>query len=332
MTKNNKVMIGKEHDRLTPAQEIEILKLKNGTRSGTDNIGLELTYSYTGGLGRSMFENINPDWIQIRNVIETYFVNLFTWNGVDDDFKREVEKILFRHGKVAIIQLPNKEFVPVQFTYEKDDEDFYGNPKKITIVTTNNFNGRVINKGKFVIIYNNHIRHGTMTFLYERLRQTVRALRDVDNNSLLSRPKWGANVSSSDQAWVEILNAMNSDNAVVPLGNIDFIEAGMIPLNGEDRSQSLITTYDFQLKNMLKLIGLQVNGAKLERQTELEVTKNDEFDGFILEDMGKQREQAIDKLNEIGLTGVTVEMNTEDEEDEVNGEVNKKLQEAVNEE
>lgn len=334
----DKIKIGSMDSRMTPQEEIEILKLKNGSRSGTEGLlWAGFNYSYTGGLPRAIFGELqtNPDWIQLRNVIETYFVNLFTWNGLDKNFLRKFERILFRYGKVAVFKTPDGEYLPGQFTYAKEDTDYYGNPRKITIVSATKFNGLKLREGNFVIVYNNHMHRGVVEFMWERFRQWTRALRDIDNNSMLSRPKWGANISKNDAAWVDVMDAMNSDAPIVPMGNIDFQEAGIQDLAGADRADSLITTYDFHLKNLLKLIGLQVNGAKLERQTELEVSKNDEFDALIFDDMLERRKEGVEALIEFGMTGVSVELELEEEQEqseELNGATHKELVKGANNE
>lgn len=330
--------VGKEEDNLTEDEKIAILKERNGTRTSTNELAAPsshlygLNYSFTGGISKNIWSGLNPDMIQIRNVIETFFVQLFEWEGIDRNFKHRMEHILFKEGRVAIVKLPNGEIYPVEYTHNDDYKDFYGNPLRINITTDNDYNGAEFKEGEFVIIYNNHVKHGTMTFMYERLRQVVRALRDVDNASTLSSPKWAANISSDDQAWVDVLDAMNSDLPVVPMGNIDFKEAGITDISGTDYSDSRMSVFKFQLSTMLKFLGLKVNDGqvKAERQTEMEVSRNDEFDSQIFQDMYNSR---FDKLEELRALGLTIDLketeliNGEDpDKDEVNGEVNKVIQ------
>lgn len=334
---NNELIIGEKHDRLTESEEIEVLKLRNGKRTyaGDPGLGLwGLTHSITGGIGKSMWENTNMDWVFIRDRILTYFVNLFEWEGeyVTPDFKRELERILFRFGKVAIIKLPDGTFVPTQYTCKDQDLDFYGNPKRIQIVTTNKFSGKVYDKGDFVIIYNNTARYGTLNFANERLRQIVRSLRDVDNASTLSRPKWGINTTDDDQAIVEAESAMNSDQWLIPLGNINFQDMDIQNLAGDDNTETKINTYAFQLSNLLKMLGLKVNDGniKAERQTELEVSRSDEFDNLLIMDMFNRRKEKLEELKEFGLTIELKETELITGEDPDKDEVNGMLNKAIN--
>lgn len=302
----NKIKIGAKHDMVSKDEEIAILKAKNGTRSGTIGEGEMYHGSFTSGIGKNLWENKSIDWIAHRNIIERYFISLFEWEGnFKPDFRRELEKILFRYGKVAIFKAPDGEFFPAQFTFTREDEDYYGNPKKITIVHTNEaLNGTELGEGEFVIIYNNVLKHGTLDFLNERMRQVVRALKDVDNSSLLSRPKWGLNITEDDAAIYDIENSFNSDKAFVPMGNIDFNVVGLEDLSGDDLTKTKMETYLFQRSNLLKLLGLDVNGefAKKERQTEEEIAKNNEFDGMLIKDMFDMRIEKLEELKEFGMT------------------------------
>lgn len=332
------LVIGEKHNRLTKSEEIEILKLKNGTRSGTEGVILTgLTHSLTGGIGKSLWDNVNMDWIFIRDRILTYFVNLFEWEGKDvtPNFKRKMEKVLFRHGKVAIVKLPDGEFVATEFVHEDHDRNFYGEPTRIQIVTTNEFSGTNYEEGEFVIIYNNTSRYGTLNFANERMRQIVRALRDVDNASVLSRPKWGINTSDDDAAIVDAENAMNSDRWLVPMGNINFQEMDIHPLNGEDLTETKINTYSFQLSNLLKMLGLQVNDGniKAERQTELEIARNDEFDSLLIKDMFDRRKEKLEELKEFGLDITLAEpevLKENKDKEQVNGKLNQAIEKGVN--
>lgn len=328
--------IGEKHNRLTESEEIEILKLKNGKRSyaGDTALGLwGLSHSLTGGIAKSMWENQNIDWVFIRDRILTYFVNLFEWKGKDvtPDFKRELERILFRYGRVAIIKLPDGTFVPTQYTCKKEHLDFYGNPKKIQIVTTNKYSGKIYKKGDFVIVYNNTARYGTLSFANERMRQIVRALRDIDNASTLSRPKWGINTTDDDAAIAEAEHAMNSDQWLIPMGNLNFQDMDIQNLAGDDNTETKINTYAFQTSNLLKLLGLQVNdgNVKAERQTELEISRSDEYGGLLTKDMFDRRKEKVDELKEFGLD-IDIEQSEELKEDtdktDLKGEVNQAIE------
>lgn len=342
MTKKQKMTFGKDYDNLSESEEVAILKAKNGSVAGTlplflDEGLIELTSSYTGGIGRDIWRSTTPDMVQLRNLISTYFARLFKWSGsedVDRHFIKRLNNILFRNGKAALVKFPDGKVRPVEFTWNDKDEDFYGNPSKITIITTNAFNGRIFRANQFVIINNNHNGSGTLTYMWERMRQTIRALRDVDNNSVLSAPKWGVGLSASDAGYIDVAAAMNSNKPIIPLGGVSFTEAGVQDLTGEDRADSKINIYEFQLKNLLKMIGLEVNSAKMERQTELELSKNDEFDGFILQDMYESRLEVLDEVKEkldfdLRIEFVIEEVE-ENEETELNGEVHKRLEEVAN--
>lgn len=342
---NEELIIGDNiaEQQMTEEEKIKILLAKNGTHSyaGTLPLGM-LDNSYTSGIATTMWENTNMDWVFIRDRIQTYFVKLFEWEGEDvtPDFKRELERILFRYGKVAVFKTPAGEFFPAQFTWNKKDEDFYHNPKRIKLVTTNDWNGKILNEGEFVVIYNNQSRYGTLNFANERLRQIVRSLVDVDNASLLSRPKWGVNTTGDDRAIADAELAMKSNKAFVKIGNINFQEMAIQDLSKEDNAETKINTYSFQMSNLLKMLGLKVNDGniKAERQTELEISRNDEFDNKLIEDMFDERMDKIDDLKEFGMkielkeneiVNESLKEETPDK-DSINGEVNKKLDEVDN--
>lgn len=341
MNKEN-LIIGSQEERMSESEEIEILKIKNGTRTYAGGLPTRPFHyeSFSGGIATTMWENTNMDWVFIRDRIKTYFVNLFDWEGQDvtPEFKREFESILFRYGKVAVFKTPSGEYFPAQFTHKKEDEDFYHNPKKIKIVTTNDYNGKEFKEGQFVIVYNNTSKYGTLNFANERLRQIIRALRDVDNASLVSRPKWGLNITDDDAAIVDAERALNSDRALIPLGNINFQEMDIQDLSKEDNASTKINTYSFQLSNLLKMLGLKVNDGniKAERQTELEIARNDEFDNMLIKDMFERRQEKVEELKEFGMDIELVEneiVSGEENEDkeQVNGKLNEKLDEVKDE-
>lgn len=332
---------GTKMNRETESETIGVLKHRNGTRTLSGASVSDLILSETYGLARSLWGgHVHVDTVLIRDTIETYFVNAFEWEGIDRKFHTMMEKILFRHGKCAIVKLPNGDIVPAQFTWKKEDEDYYGKPKKITLATNNKFNGKIITEERFVIIQNNSKGPedglkglGTLEYSWERIRQITRALIDVDNASLLSRPKWGANLSADDAAIHDIENAMNSNRSIIPVGNIDFAQGGLEDLAGNDATQSRINILQFQLNFLLQLLGLSVNegNVKAERMSEMEVAKGDKFEkanmdgekNALMKDMMKERIVAAEEAKEKLGWNVTIAEPVEDKPLEVNGALNK---------
>lgn len=326
----------KEQEDILVRRNITSEKSSNTTATSYLGIGK----SYTGGISPSMWKNNNVDWILHREKIKTFFMEIWDYESSDEnftpDFRRMFEEILFMEGKCALIKLPNGKIYPAKFTWEKEDEDYYGNPNKITISTNNMFNGKIIYEGNFSIVWNNTSRRGTLEWTWERMRQVVRSLRDVDNAGLLSRAKWGINISADDESWVDIANTMESDSAIVPMGNIDFTEANVQNLAGQDYTQQKIDLYSFQLSNLLKLLGLKANMFnKKERMSELEISRNDEFENLFIQDMYERRLEGLELAKEtLGIEIKVLEneiiTGENPEKDDVNGELNKNIEEETN--
>lgn len=329
------------------SEEEDILVRKNTTSETKSNHSvrtLGIGMSFTDGISPSLWKNNNVDWVLHRDRIRTFFINIWNYESKDEsftpDFRRTMEDALFKEGRVALIKLPNGKIYPAKFTWEKEDEDYYGTPKKITLSTNNDYNGKMMfntdEKKTFVIIWNNTTRKGTLHYAWERLRQIVRALRDIDNAGILSSPKWGVNISTDDESWVDIMDAMLSRAPVVPMGNIDFTEANVQSLAGEDQADSKINLYTFQLSNLLKLLGLKANMFnKKERMSELEVSRNDEFENIFIKEMFERRKEGLEDAKEhlgIDIKIIEDEIITGEnpEKDDQNGELNKAIEEETN--
>ncbi len=323
--KNN---IGKKE--LDDKGKIEAFKLRTMKYNSTNPLALP----YAGALSIDIWDNLNLDTLWIRDRLQTYFFNLFKYNGMEKQFQRELEYILFRYGKVAIVKLPNGEIVPVNFSHKVKDENFYGTPTKITIHTKNKFNGIKVDEKDFVLGFNNITRVGTLVLGLERIRQTVRALVDVDNNSLITRPRWWVGMNEDDEKWKDVEDAMHSDKAIIPKGNIDLIGGDIVEFTPEDRSVAKQDTYKFQLQNLLKMLGLKTNDSqKAERMSELEIARNDEFDNLLLLDMFDRRDEMLEEVNDKFSQSFSLDREHIEEEkpDEVNGALNKQREVIDNE-
>lgn len=341
------IKLGKKEDLMTEKEIENVLYAKNSRSTLKNGQVLAGDRSLTYGLAYDIWgKGVLPDVKLFVNKLKSYFGNLFEWNGKDvsEEFKLKLEHILFQHGRCAVVKMPNGEFFPVEYNWNEEDEDFYGNPEKITIITNNKFNGRIFKKDNFVIIKNNSEGEnqegkGTLFFAYERLRQINRSIIDVDNASIAARTKLGAKISPDDNSLVDIENAYHSSRVIIPTGNADFGEEGLEDLTADDRTDVKINSYHFQVNNLLQLLGLSVNegNIKAERMSELEVAKGDKFAegevNLIILDMYQRRQSKIEALKELGmdinLWKVESEVITEKD---VNGELNKEKVGVDNEE
>lgn len=321
---------------LSKEEEINLIKLKNSKITATgDLFGVSFSnMSYKSGFGSDIWiepNDLNIDLIFIRDRIKTYFVNLFEWDyKIDDDkmkhlFTRKLEYILFRYGKVAIIKLPDGNFFP--FPYVHKELDIYDEPIKISILSKNgSLNKKIYKKGEFVIIYNNDSKLPTLGLAWNRLIQINRALIDVDNSMLLARAKWAFPITKDDTIMEDAEIQMRNDNAFIKLSD-DLIRDNTIQLlQADDRSMQKTELYQFQLTNLLKMLGLKVNNAnmKKERVTEIEIARNDEFNDLLIQDMWRCRNEKISEMKKFGIYMEIKEIELEEKEkDELNGEVNK---------
>lgn len=318
---------------LTDQQKIEWFKIRTA-KITTNN---SWSVSHPGGLIKDIWTTTHQDTLFLRDRLITYFFNLFEWKGLEPQFRQELERILFRFGKVAVVKIGN-DFFPVQFTWDNDKRDFYGRPKEITITTDNEYNGTVYNNygEDFIIMYNNYTKIPTLLLAWERIRQTMRSLIDVDNSSLLMRPKVFVGVDETDSKWVDLNESLMSEQAVIPAGQLQ-LGKDIEQLEGAgDNTIAFQDNYQFQLSNLLKMLGLKANmHNKAERMSELEVSRNDEFDNLLLKDMFDRRIEGIEDLKTLGMQGITLPYNEaiegNEEKDEVNGELNKAKEEIDNE-
>lgn len=329
--------------KISKEEEIKILKLKNGSRSYSGDIPFE--YSIRGAFSSDIWEPTNQyniDLHLIRDRINTYFVNLFDWElnnfsteQMKHTFLKRLEHYLFRYGKVAIVKYID-DFIPIQFVNTKNEKgeeflDYWDEPTKITAVS--NFkllNNKIFDEGEFVIIYNNTNKLPTLSLFTNRLIQTARALIEVDNSSLLNRTKWAVNIDKDDNLIYDLENAFRSNKIFLPVQNNEFKNGDFQDLTGNDLTATKIDTFSFQLSFMLKLLGLKVNDGniKKERMSEIEVSRNDEFDNLLIEDMFRMRKNKEKELKDFGIS-LTIKENELitgeiKSKDDLNGEVNKK--------
>lgn len=330
----------KNKNEVDVQKEVNVLVERNSTSTSTNNYIrtaklIDVLDIDGDGISLDLWNNISLDWVMFRDILERYMVTNFKWEIKDKDFYRpeefvkKLEQLLFRHGNVAIVKTPDGNVYPANFTYVKDDCDYYGVPKKITLITDNKFNGKIIYEKNFVIMYNTSSRKGTLDLSLELMRQTVIALKDVYNNRLMSGVKFGVGISQDDDMYIDLYNAFRSKDPIVPLGNSKLLNSEVHDMSQEDRAEEKIRTFEFLMSLWLKVLGLKTNPEKLERQTELEVARNDEFDGNLMLDMYNNRQSKTEELKDklgIDMTlPMTQEIKGEDEDkDEVNGEENKK--------
>lgn len=324
---------------------VEAIVAKNSTSYSSNALvsssikNLTINRSWAGGLGIDPWESVNRDVIMIRDVVKRYFTRLFKWEIEGwtsykvNKFVTKFEHLLFENGELAIVKMPDGDFLPIMYEAKEEDLDYYQYPTLIKAVSEFNdeLNGMEFEEGEFVIVRNTSDRKGTIWFVYERLRQVIRALQDVDNASFLKRPKWALGITKDDKIWIDVFNALNSDEPIVPIGTSGLLkDNGIADMSADINVMENIETFKFLFTFMLKMLGLNVNDGmvKAERQTELELTQAQEFGNLLIEDMFIERECIEEELANMGLKmrlTKTEESAHDDEKNKVNGEENKNL-------
>lgn len=284
--------------------------------------------------GDAIFGNGDLDMLNLIFTLKKAMRSVHIWKlkgEKNGDFGNLVEEKLFMKGKVALVKMPDGIVRPFDFTYNFKDCDVYKRPRRIRLVSPieKKFNGLYIGEGDFHIIYNNSQKASSIVFVWNRLKQVMNAMIGVDNAQKVSMPKYGIGEDVSDTTF-EILNKnYGSNNPFIPLGNGIFNVSNQVQdLTQEDRTEGRITVFQHQLSLLLKFLGFKGNsgGDKKERQTELEVAKQDEFGMLLFKDMEAERIRGAERASEVLGNTITYELDMPDEQqkEELNGEENKK--------
>lgn len=273
----------------------------------------------------------------IRKALVSYFdyniTNKEYNNKEKRDFQRKLEKILFQDGKAVIFKF-NKKWYPSAYTTDDVSFDFYGNPKSVKInlyLGLETKEEKIIEIDKledFIIVYNNSDKKGTLWYLWNRLKETVKRMWDLDHSNAVSRPQilWKAKNDDASIRDVE-LSIKNTDKSVVKIPTTfkENIEIWSPPDVTASRQSQVV----FYINFLFKFLGFDVNEIqKQERETELEVRKTETLT-VLIKDMYLEREAVFKDLTERGFKisidyDEKLERNKE-ESQKVNGEENKKI-------
>jgi len=279
-------------------------------------------------------EGLSWDFFLFVDAFRRIFTTMFKWEGLEKWEMRSLEDKLFLYGKCAIYKMPDGDLIFSDFSFDDGDLDCYGYPHKITLIYpkgrySNSLNGKKLNRGSYIVIFNNSSYLSTLLWLYKRLKFLLYSLVDVDNANLISVQKVLIPTLADDMLVEDINKFFRSKKiaASVTMSLKDGLNNTIIEL--EDRSKSKQENFLFHLNLILKLLGFEVNEnvEKKERQTEMEVAKQASFEKYLLINMWNMREEGAEMFKgELGITITPIEPDIlKEKKPEVNGEENKKV-------
>ena len=227
---------------------------------------------------------------------------------VDKKFDIEIlERMLLFFGKVAIWK-PGKNFLFDNFSVEKWGPNSV--PLKVRIHREKK--DVLLEVGKDVVIcYSDcgflfgKILLGPIVRLWSRLHNLERCYIELNKNMMLSNNKIAVPINSSD----EVVNALSQDflssNPVIKIsadgglaGSRDNKIDNLI-IRMEDRTESLIKTYNFIWNQILEEIGIESIIDKAERKLNSEVNAENQIPKFINENQLDFRLKALKEVNKL---------------------------------
>lgn len=252
----------------------------------------------------------------------------FDWKGFEDDrVQYELERLLFVYGKAMIFQNEGELWVS-HFTTKTFD--FYHYPKTITPVFPNGemFTRSLTVDKDCVIIYNDKSWpfsksgiYGTLWRIWPILNQITKTWKYIDRN-LLFQKQWLAIEFGADPKHIQSMkDAFEQDNEYI----MEITNQFMTKLTAADSNRTLTfedktpTVWEnyYNYKEELKWhIGIETNAnlAKKERQVSQEITVQNEIPWSQMEIKIKVRKEAVEKINKIFGTSVSVELNVKEDD------------------
>lgn len=312
----------------------EILVLRNSRIVSSNNSKISNGRKAYPLLGGDLFGIAEVfDLLKLIQILKQYMLNKWEYENSSYNFVVKMETLLFELGTCIVFPAPDGEYYPVNYSYDPKDLDYYGEPKKVVIVSDNALNGKVLTKGNFVILKNNSMRVNTLYGLYDRISSYVRSLVDVDNVGFLSRPKWFIGDIDNPTQAAEMEQAYANDNVFV--SGLNF-KAEAIELNNSDKSKTYQEIFMFNMNMILKFLGISVEDLidKKAQQNVEEIKKQQNFENEVQKDFLNARLENIRLMNGIGYNisfkePEEEEMTQDIEEDITTPEVPKKVKKGI---
>ena len=265
--------------------------------------------------------NDSLEYLDLWNLyltLQKYFNAVFRWEGLTLKENRILERILFRRGSAVIYVMPDGELFISEYTLKDNvQNDLYDYPKEVIINCVGNpMDGRKINNN-FAIIYNNTTLQPTLLPVWKRIIEYLIAVDKNDKVSITSDVKVPYS-DNSDSLKADELNAKWYTDEVFIKVNSEWLRTNAInPVVLQNAGKDKQEIELFHMDIILMFLGLKAQNiqAKSERQTELEVSNNDKFEGKIIQDMFNMRlegeEQIKEKLNRSDIRPIEPESLTE---------------------
>lgn len=281
-------------------KDLPLSKIINTEKISGKFNGLPITYDNFIDMG---FKN---EWyyLDLWNLfltLQRYFNAVFRWNGLSLKENRILENILFKRGSCLVYKMPDGKLLISEYTLKKDTmNDLYDYPKEVIINCLGNpLNGKTIKKD-FVIIYNNSSLKPTLLPLWNRIIHFIQSIEKNDKVSITSDVKVPYSDNSDSLKSADLNDKWYSDNVFIKV-NSEWLRSEKIqPIVLQNAGKEKQEIQMFHIDMILMWLGLKAQNInmKRERETELEISNNDKFEGKIIEDAYNMRLEGSEAIKE----------------------------------
>lgn len=243
-------------------------------------------------------------YLMYRRQFITLAENVFIIDGLSTFCDMAyINKILLSRGQIAFFkdELIDKDgLLALTFT-TVGPLDIYGRPQRIIVAGQNGYNRR-LNKGEFVIMYDNNGRYSILPDVLAYAERMALATRVIDINlSNQKLPRVWKTKTGSEKTIKDLVNNVNSNaETVITYDNIDLDDTTAVLTAVPYVADKVQEEKDHIYNEFLKLIGVaNIEYKKKERNIKDEIkamqggTIASRFSRF------EARKQAIDKIKEV---------------------------------
>lgn len=243
-------------------------------------------------------------YLMYRRQFITLAENVFIIDGLSTFCDMAyINKILLSRGQIAFFkdELIDKDgLLALTFT-TVGPLDIYGRPQRIIVAGQNGYNRR-LNKGEFVIMYDNNGRYSILPDVLAYAERMALATRVIDINlSNQKLPRVWKTKTGSEKTIKDLVNNVNSNaETVITYDNIDLDDTTAVLTAVPYVADKVQEEKDHIYNEFLRLIGVaNIEYKKKERNIKDEIkamqggTIASRFSRF------EARKQAIDKIKEV---------------------------------
>lgn len=267
--------------------------------------------------------------------IKLYYINKFKIDNLPDTIDKTIMlSFLFVYGSVSIFKLGD-EYLTLPYTVSKFD--IYGRPTVIRPISPYNkgvqFREYTVDKDCVILrdnadgISSKTNSYGILYKIWVLLEDVAMQYNEIANDAILSRIKLAIGEDVDDATVENIQRAFLSGSFVIRF-DLDSVNINQFlqgkgskpngtPISADSRQRDLTETFTFFM-NQIKLHLLEKtdpNPQKKERKNVQETVKEDTFVDIANNSKLEIMKKALDKMNELWSTDITIQIHNEIETD-----------------